>query len=103
MALGHLRIDPLEWPRWTLREFDLAYEGWAQVNINDRWEQVRALSFYSMICHVKKGTLNKWEDVFKLASDSIKKKSKTKANAIIRKMTENEKKEFQEITKTFNG
>ncbi len=92
-----MRIDPWDWPRWTLKEFDIAYEGWTQVNITERWEQIRALSFYSMIAHVKAGSLNNWEDVFSLRSDKYKKKRKVKANAIIRPMTEEEKREFEFI------
>lgn len=94
MALGHLRIDPWEWARWTLREFDTAYEGWSSINVRERWEQVRALSFYSMFPHLKEGALGKWDDVFHLAWD--KKKNKIRP-AIIRPMTDEEKIEFEEI------
>lgn len=94
MALGHLRIDPWDWPRWTLREFDTAYEGWARINVRERWEQVRALSFYSMAPHLKEGALKKWDDVFRLAWD---KKIKKINAAVIRPMTEEEIKEFEFI------
>lgn len=95
MALGHLRIDPWEWARWTLKEFDTAYEGWARINVRDRWEQVRALSFYSMSPHVKQGALVRWEDVFRLAWD----KGPKIQPAVIRPMTEEEKREFEDIIK----
>lgn len=104
MALGHLRIDPWEWARWTLKEFDTAYDGWARINVRDRWEQVRALSFYSMVPHVKERSLNNWDDVFRLAWD--KKHNSKIQTSVIRPMTEDEIKEFEQIirnAKTGNG
>jgi hypothetical protein len=94
LALGHLRIDPWDWPKWTIREFDIAYDGWSQINIRDKWERVRALSFYSMVPHLKQGTLKNWKDVFSVDWDKKVKKQKP---VIIRPMTDEEKKEFEFI------
>ena len=96
MALGHLRIDPWDWPRWTLKEFNIAYEGWAKINVQERWEQIRALSFFSLAPHDSKGSLKKWEDVFSLSWD---KKPKVKSFAKVGKMTEADMKEFEDIIK----
>lgn len=96
MALGHLRIDPWEWARWTLKEFNIAYEGWTQINVTDQWERARAISYYSLIAHVEKGKIKTWQDLFPLSSDKLRKKHKIKS-AIIRPMTEQEKEEFKYI------
>lgn len=94
MALGHLRIDPWEWARWTLKEFNLAYEGWAKVNVREKWEQIRALSFYTVSPHDQKGSLKKWEDLFSFSWD----KKRKIIFATVGKMTEEEKQEFEFIT-----
>jgi hypothetical protein len=92
--LGHLRIDPYDWPRWTLRDFELAYKAWVEVNVNAPWERARAISFYILKPNDTKGVLNKWSDVFELAID----KKKKKPNIFIRKMTAVEIQEFDKIT-----
>jgi len=94
LALGHLRISPNEWKGWTLREFDLAYNAWSKVNIVEPWERARAISFYVLKPYDTKKSLTKWEDVFQIASD----KKKKKPTIHIRKMTQEERAEFEQIT-----
>ena len=90
-----MRIDPWEWARWTLKDFNTAYEGWARINVYDPWERTRALSFYVIASQGAK--VDKWQDVFALDSDKTKGKKKLKPNAIIRPQTEQEKREFEQI------
>jgi hypothetical protein len=84
-----LRISPNEWPTWTLRDFDLAYSGWREVNIDEPWQRARAISFYSLAPH---SDVSRWTDVFKLDSDP---KPKKKHLVVVREWTEEEKQIFE--------
>jgi hypothetical protein len=59
------------------------------------WERARAISFYAVAPHTDK--IKKWDDLFPLYSDRFRKKKKLKPNATIRDMTDEEKKEFEQI------
>ncbi len=83
--MGNLRISPLEWPHWTLREFYSAYKAWRKVNIIDPWERARVQVFTL-------GTANgaKWKepkDAFSIPGEKRKKRHV----AIIREPTKAEK------------
>lgn len=91
MALGHLRIHPFDWARWTMREFWLTYQGWLEINVYQPWEIGRAVSFY--ILNSQGAKLNKWEDVFSVGG------SKEISEAIFRNSTPEEQAEFERMTK----
>lgn len=92
-----MRISLFEWPLWTLKEFFNAYKAWADINIHGPWERARAQSFYSIAPWDQ--TKTKWEDVFPLAVDKIRKKSKKKmkATAFARDMNEEEKELYKQL------
>ncbi len=89
------------WARWTLREFDLAYDGWRQVNVTDPWERARAISFYAFSPHVKSGTFKAWKDLFSIPGEKVKKKQNR--NLVARAMTKEEREEAIELGIKFNG
>lgn len=84
VALGVLRIPIDEWPLWTLRDFDNAYEVWQRVNIKEPWERIRALSYYQLVSQGAK--IKRWQDVFPINGEKKVKKQK----AIFREPTKDE-------------
>lgn len=99
IALGYLRIDPWQWPRWTLAEFNTAFIGWEQVHIKDEWERARAIAFYSVTPHVKQGTFKRWRDIFTIPGEKRKKGKRL----LIRKMDETELQEAKTLGLKLNG
>lgn len=89
MALGHLRLSPFEWPVWTLRDFELAYKGWLEINVKDPWQRTRAMSFY--IARAYTNDFKSWSDIFQIPGEKIKKKEKV----FLRPQTEEEKRQFE--------
>jgi hypothetical protein len=89
-----LKVDPWHWAKWTLKDFHIAYEAWSIINLQEPWERVRALSFYTLAPHTDK--LKNWSDVFPIRTDKkIKQKKLT-----IRKMTGEEREWFEQVTNT---
>jgi len=77
-----------------MKDFELAYDGWLEINVKQDWEIARAISFYILKPHDSKDVLKKWDDTFALSTD----KKKKKPNIFIRKMNKDEEKEFEQIT-----
>ncbi len=85
-------LQPWEFGRWTLKEFNLAYSAWCEVNVNAPWERARAISFYSMKPHFK---VNEWSDIFKLGNEI--KKERKRPHMLISLPTEEDKKLLAQI------
>lgn len=64
------------------------------MNVDEPWQRTRVISYFTLKPHDTKDTLKELKDVFSLSSD---KKVKKKAMAIIRDMTEEEKKIYKEL------
>lgn len=96
IALGYLRIDPKDWPRWTLREFNLALEGWMEVNVHQPWEIGRVVAYY--VLNSQGAKLSRWEDVFPLAIDEKRGRKVKREKAILRESTKEEQADFLRLT-----
>jgi hypothetical protein len=91
MALGHLRISPKEWAGWELKDFWMAYEGWREVNVSQPQAIGRMTNFF--IARTMGGWKGEVKELYSIAGEKKKKISK----AIIRPMTEEEKKLHEEL------
>jgi hypothetical protein len=84
IGLGVLAISLSEFMLMTPYELECAYLGYRNRKEED-WEMVRYSSYYSMILHAKKDSLE-LKDVF-IPSDAIGKKKKTLTPDMMMKVT----------------
>jgi hypothetical protein len=84
VGLGILSINRTEFMLMTPRELEMAHSGYRKRKEED-WEMVRYGSYYSMILHAKKDSLE-LKDVF-IPPDSIGKKRKTLTPDMMMKVT----------------
>lgn len=94
--MGHLRLHPHDWARWTLRDFWLAYKAWKDVNVTQPWAIARSISYYTV--NAMGAKIGSPDELY-----AIDGKRKKVHKAILRPWTKEEKEEYEEIQKQNNG
>lgn len=76
MAFGLLRINIVEWPFWSLREFDNAFEAWHKINVQQPWEIERVISYY--VVKSQGAIISDWKKLHTIPGEKRKKAKKAK-------------------------